>query len=32
MHFESHFAFQNAYSYIFPENLKKVLGFDSKFR
>ena len=32
MHFERHFAFQNAYKSIFPENLKQILGFTSKFR
>ena len=34
MHFERHFAFQTAYnlSFFFPENLKKFLGFTSKFR
>ena len=32
MHFERHFAFQNAYDFIFQENLKKILGLTSKFR
>ena len=32
MHFKRHFAFQNAkIIYIFPENLKKNLGFTRKF-
>ena len=32
MHFERHFAFQNAYNYIFSRKPEKILGFTSKFR
>ena len=32
MHFERHFAFQNAYNYIFSRKPEKMLVFTSKFR
>ena len=32
IHFERHFAFQNAKIIYFPENLKKIIGLASKFR